>query len=124
LFLFLKRLFKDNGRFYLTPATFRTIALKLLISLALLLFSTTSECQLKLYTLGELADASVLLLQTSKGGKDGTGTFIQDKDNYFIVTAAHVIKNFDIGTVLVLHLPGDKPQMIDLVVVTKGSVKW
>ena len=99
---------------------------RIFILVLALAWARMANSQMLLKSIDDLANSSVLILQpTIKDSADtGTGTLISFKDKYFILTASHVIKKCDLREKIVIHLPGDKPLMIDLITITKGNTHW
>lgn len=80
-------------------------------------------------------DGEVQLEVWLKGPKDsaprrqmerrgGTAFFVQDGERLFLVTAAHVAKELDAGSPLVVGIDGDLPQTIPLTAIAADGAAW
>jgi len=75
----------------------------------------------------EVGDMSILLYRkiNDSTANTGTGTIINNKSKYFILTAQHVALNMDEETIVVFRLPGDKPKFVNLKkLVRNNSINW
>jgi hypothetical protein len=89
-------------------------------------FSSYSQRD-SLWSQDEISNVTVFLYQKTSdtSGKSGSGTIISHNGKYFLLTANHVAKEMRNDAKLVFRVSGDKPGIIDLLVLTKNhKLNW
>lgn len=90
--------------------------------------STTSYGQRdSLWSQDDISNVTVFLYQKTSdtSAKSGSGTIISHDGKYFLLTANHVAKEMRNDAKVVFRISGDKPGIIDLLVLSKThSLNW
>lgn len=101
-----------------------------ILTLYFLLLSSTVFGQIKqrdsIWSVEDISNITVYLYQTitDTTGYGGTGTIINHKQKFYLITAQHVAKEMKNNSNIVFRTSGDKPGILNIIQLTKNKLDW